>query len=348
MIDMLITIDSTIRQAMKGLDKALEKCLLVVDDNQNLLGTLTDGDLRRSILNGANVSETIEKYYFRDPITLYKGNYTIEDATRLLREKKIEIIPILDKTKKIVDYLTWANIKGENKNKKIMDDISVVIMAGGKGSRMEPFTSVLPKPLIPINEKTIIEHIIERFTDMGCSDFHLTVNYKSKILKAYFEELKPHYSVSFISEDKPLGTAGSLQYLNGKFDKSFFVTNCDILIKSDYLNLHDFHNSGGYDLTLVASSKEYVIPYGTCELNSRGYLSHINEKPIFNFLINTGLYILNPDVLNIIPKNKFYHITDLIKDLKKSGKKVGVFPIDDDAWIDIGQWEEYKKVMKLL
>ena len=148
MIDMLITIDSTIRQAMKGLDKALEKCLLVVDDNQNLLGTLTDGDLRRSILNGANVSETIEKYYFRDPITLYKGNYTIEDATRLLREKKIEIIPILDKSKKIVDYLTWANIKGENKNKKIMDDISVVIMAGGKGSRMEPFTSVLPKPLI--------------------------------------------------------------------------------------------------------------------------------------------------------------------------------------------------------
>ena len=348
MKDITIKLDITIRQAMKVLDKTAEKCLLVVDEDGKLLGALTDGDLRRGILSGMNFSENISGCYNKDATTFTQGNYTQEDAKRVLRDKKLDLIPIIDKDGKVVDYLTWSNINGGKQNKKVLDDVSVVIMAGGKGTRMEPFTSVLPKPLIPIHEKPIIEHIIERFTDMGCSDFHLTVNYKGKILKAYFEELKPDYSVSFVDEIEPLGTAGSLQYLNGKFDKPFFVTNCDIIIKADYVNLYEFHQKGGYDITLVASAKEYIIPYGTCELNGDGHLSHINEKPKYDFLINTGLYILNPDVLSIIPPNKFYHITHMIKNLKNSGKKIGIFPIDDDAWIDVGQWAEYKKVMALL
>ena len=206
----------------------------------------------------------------------------------------------------------------------------------------------MPNPLVPINDKPIIEHIIERFTNFGCTNFHITVNYKARILKAYFDELDPDYLVSFINENKPLGTAGSLQYLEGKFDKPFFVTNCDIIIKANYMNLYKFHQEGGYDVSLVASAKEYIIPYGTCELNGEGHLSQINEKPHYDFLINTGLYLLNPNILELIPKNKFYHITHLIEDAKKQGKKVGVFPIDDEAWIDVGQWAEYKKVMELL
>ena len=348
MKDITVNPNSTIRQAMKVLDKTAEKCLLVVDEHNKLLGSLTDGDLRRGILSGMNFSESISVCYNKDATTFTQGNYTQEDATRVLRDKKLDLIPVIDKDGKVVDYLTWSNINGGKQKKKVLDDVSVVIMAGGKGTRMEPFTNVLPKPLIPIHEKPIIEHIIERFTDMGCSDFHLTVNYKGKILKAYFEELKPDYSVSFVDENKPLGTAGSLQYLKGKFDKPFFVTNCDIIIKADYVNLYEFHQKGGYDITLVASAKEYIIPYGTCELNGDGHLSHINEKPKYDFLINTGLYILNPDVLSIIPQNKFYHITHMIEDLKNTEKKIGVFPIDDDAWIDIGQWAEYKKVMELL
>jgi NDP-sugar pyrophosphorylase family protein len=199
---------------------------------------------------------------------------------------------------------------------------------------------------VPIHDKPIIEHIIERFTELGCSDFYLTVNYKGKILKAYFDELQPDYKVQFIEEQEPLGTAGSLQYLHGRFDQPFFVTNCDIIIKADYTNLYEFHHKGRYDITLVASAKEYVIPYGTCELNSDGYLSHINEKPKYDYLINTGLYVLNPSVLDLIPNNKFCHITHLIENAKKQGKKVGVFPIDDDAWIDVGQWGEYKKILE--
>ena len=348
MKNITIKTNITIRQAMKTLNKTAEKCLLVVDEHDKLLGSLTDGDLRRGILSGMNFSENISECYNKDATTFTKGNYTREDAKRVLRERQLDLIPIVDRDDKVVDYLTWSNINEGKQNEKVLDDVSVVIMAGGKGTRMEPFTNVLPKPLIPIHEKPIIEHIIERFTDTGCSDFYLTVNYKGKILKAYFEELKPDYSVSFVDENKPLGTAGSLQYLKGKFDKPFFVTNCDIIIKADYVNLYEFHQKGGYDITLVASAKEYIIPYGTCELNGDGHLSHINEKPKYDFLINTGLYILNPDVLSIIPPNKFYHITHMIKNLKNSGKKIGIFPIDDDAWIDVGQWAEYKKVMALL
>jgi NDP-sugar pyrophosphorylase family protein len=222
----------------------------------------------------------------------------------------------------------------------------VVIMAGGKGSRLQPFTKILPKPLVPIHEKPIIEHIIERFLEFGCYDFHLTLNYKGRILKAYFEELEPDYQIHFVDEEEPLGTAGSLRFLLGEFTQPFFVTNCDIIVKTDYASLVEFHQMGGYDVTLVASAKEFVIPYGTCELNGDGYLSHINEKPKYDFLINTGLYVLNPDILNLIPENKFYHITHLIEDAINHGKKVGVYPVDDNAWIDIGQWSEYRKVVK--
>ena len=154
--------------------------------------------------------------------------------------------------------------------------------------------------------------------------------------------------VHYIEENEPLGTAGSLRLLDAKLNKPFFVTNCDIIIKADYNSLYEFHLKGGYDISLVASAKEYVIPYGTCELNSNGNLSIINEKPRYDFLINTGLYVLNPNVLELIPKNKLFHFTHLIEEAMKQGNKVGVYPIDDDAWIDVGQWAEYQHAVERL
>jgi dTDP-glucose pyrophosphorylase len=345
MKNIIVKPDISVRQAMKSLNNTAEKCLLVADSKNRLLGTLTDGDLRRSILSGLKFSENISNFYQPKPTILVQNQYTVEDAKQLLRDRKLDLIPIVDEENKIVNYLTWSNMNGGKRVKKVLDNVPVVIMAGGRGTRMEPFTKVLPKPLVPIHEKPIIEHIIEKFTNVGCSDYYITVNYKGKILKAYFEELQPEYKVSFVDENKPLGTAGSLQYLKGKFDNPFFVTNCDIIIKADYTSLYEFHQKNNYDITLVASAKEYIIPYGTCELNGDGHLSHINEKPKYDFLINTGLYVLNPNVLNLIPTDKFYHITHLIADAKNQEKKVGVFPIDDDDWIDIGQWAEYKKAM---
>ena len=126
------------------------------------------------------------------------------------------------------------------------------------------------------------------------------------------------------------------------------VTNCDIIIETDYFDLYEFHNKNNYDITLVASMKNYIIPYGTCELNSEGNLQYINEKPEYDFLVNTGLYVLNTDVLQLIPGNQLYHITHLIEDAQKNGKRIGVYPIDDEAWIDVGQWAEYQKTVNQL
>ncbi len=349
MKDIVVQLGITIHQAMKNLSQTGQKCLVITDEENMLIGTLSDGDLRKAILKGATVRDSIENFYQQKPAVLVEGKYSLSEAKKLFLQHNFDLVPIVNEIGKLEDILLLESIlkNGDNQQKDKLD-VPVLIMAGGKGTRMEPFTKILPKPLVPVNEKPIIEHIIQRFTGFGCHEFHLTVNYKARILKAYFEELQPEYNVTFVDENEPLGTAGSLQYLNGKFDTAFFVTNCDIIIKTDYVSLYEFHRKGGYDITLVASAKEYIIPYGTCELNDAGHLSHINEKPKYDFLVNTGLYVLNPDVLKLIPENKFYHITHLIEDAKNLGKKVGIFPIDDDAWIDVGQWAEYRKVMDQL
>ena len=313
MKDILIKTDISIRQAMKVLNGTAKKCLVVVDNNTRLLGTLTDGDLRRAILDGMGFNESIAAVYNPNPIVIEEGK-SKEELRAYFLENKVDLMPEVDSQNNVVGYKTWEQIFGNGNSKVIYDlEVPVVVMAGGKGTRLEPFTKVLPKPLVPINEKPIIEHIIENFTEVGCSDFYLTVNYKGKILKAYFEELSPEYSVSFVDEPQPLGTAGSLKFLQGRFSKPFFVTNCDIIIKADYRELYRFHIEGDYDITLVASAKEYIIPYGTCELNGNGHLSHINEKPKYELLINTGLYIISPDILEMIPKNDFFHIDSKIK-----------------------------------
>tara|TARA_X000000950_G_scaffold277437_1_gene366844 strand:- start:5569 stop:6618 length:1050 start_codon:yes stop_codon:yes gene_type:complete len=340
---------ATIRQAMKKLSKEGEKCLVITDDKNKLLGTLSDGDIRKGIIKGASISDLIEPIYQKNPVTLKEKNYNIETAKKLFIKYKFDIIPLVNDNSELKNIIFINSIVKKRKSDQEHSlNIPVVIMAGGRGTRLKPFTNILPKPLVPVHEKPIIEHIIDSFSKTGVSKFFITVNYKAKLLKAYFDDLNPIYSVDFIKESIPLGTAGSLKLLEGKIKTPFFVTNCDVIIKSDYHSLYEFHIKGNYDITLVASAKEYIIPYGTCELDENGFLANINEKPSYDFLVNTGLYILNPDIINVIPKNKIFHITSLIDKIIKLNKKVGVYPIDEDSWLDIGQWAEYKKTIKKL
>ena len=346
-INLIINPEKTVKDALKMMSVSGGKSLVVVSGKNLLLGTISGGDIRKSILSGGKLTDKIDQFYCSDPITFSNGNYTNNEVREIFKTKRIDIIPIINEKKELIEILEWSDFLDDKpRNDFDLKDTPVVIMAGGRGSRLEPFTNVLPKPLIPVHEKPIIEHIIEKFTDVGSQNFYLTINYKGKIMKAYFDELSPEYNVSFVEEIEPLGTAGSLRFLNGKFTTPFFVTNCDIIINIDYSNLMKYHKEEKNDITLVASTKEYIIPYGTCELNDKGDLSHINEKPKYDFLINTGLYILNPELLSLIPESKFYHITHLIEDSKNLGNKVGVYPIDDDLWIDIGQWAEYKQAIE--
>jgi NDP-sugar pyrophosphorylase family protein len=166
------------------------------------------------------------------------------------------------------------------------------------------------------------------------------------MIKAFFEELPIAKYLHYITEDIPLGTAGALKKLKNIVNTTFIVSNCDILIKDDYSKIVDFHKAGNYDLTLVASMQHYTIPYGVCYIENGGDLKGISEKPEYDYLVNTGMYVLEPGVIDFIPDNTFYHITHLIEDLKKNNRRIGVYPVYEKAWIDIGQWEEYKNAIK--
>ncbi len=344
-----IKASSTIINALKQIGRSAEKNLVVVDENGKLKGTLSDGDLRRAILNKKKFTDKIFKIYNKKPIFFYKDSFDIKTIKSKLISNKIFFAPIIDKKKYLVDVVTWNTIFGNKKiDQNFNKKIPVVIMAGGKGTRLEPFTKVLPKPLIPIDDKTVIERIIEKFRNFGLDTFYISINYKSKIIKSFFEELNPNYKVKFLEEKKPLGTIGSLGFIKQKINEDIIITNSDIIVDLDIKDFYNFHKDNKNDLSIVVAAKEYEIPYGSCEINSKGKLTKINEKPILNFLVNTGLYILNNASLKKIKKNKRLDMDELINHLLKKKKKVMVFPVSEKSWIDIGQWVEYKKTIEKL
>ena len=175
--------------------------------------------------------------------------------------------------------------------------------------------------------------------------FFISINHKAKIIKSYFEELSPSYSIEYIEETKQLGTIGALAFLTGKLSKPILVTNCDIIIDTDYNELLEFHLNNNYDISLVASVMQHKIPYGICEIENGGILSKFSEKPEYSFLASTGMYIINKSLLQLIPENTFYHITHLIEKVRGNGGKVGVFPISENSWFDTGEWQEYRKTL---
>ena len=259
-------------------------------------------------------------------------------------------VPVVNSSREIVRLLFWKEMfqGGVAIKPKRRLNLPVVIMAGGQGTRLAPFTSVLPKPLIPVGDRTVIEVIIDQFLPYGLDRFHLSVNYKSKILKSFFEELAPSYSVAYLEEKEPRGTAGSLRELYSPTPDHLIVTNCDIVIQADYADLVSFHADNNYDLTLVASLKDYHIPYGVCELEKGGSLGRITEKPQYSFLVNTGMYVVRRDRLDLIPENARCDMTDFIARIKEAGGRIGVFPIGENAWVDTGEWTEYRKALENL
>ncbi len=339
----------TIRQAMEQLETTEEKIVFVVDADLHLIGSLTDGDIRRWILSDGDLQAQVLRVCNRNPhvaLDDYDPNQLRDD----MLNRNYGCVPVINRKREIVRLVFWKELfQGEARVKPVISlDLPVVIMAGGRGTRLAPFTNVLPKPLIPVGDRTIIEIIIDQFLAYGLKDFHLSINYKSKILKSYFEELAPPYSVSFIEEKEPRGTAGGLLPLHASGSDSIIVTNCDIVIQANLADLVAFHNENNYDLTLVASLKDYKIPYGVCELEKGGGLACITEKPQYSFLVNTGMYVVRRDRLNLIPEQGVCDMTDFIATVKNMGGRIGVFPIGENAWIDTGEWAEYRKAIDSL
>jgi dTDP-glucose pyrophosphorylase len=345
----LVPETSTVRQAMEQLERTEEKVVFVVDANSRLIGSLTDGDIRRWILSDGDLKARVLNVCNRKPYIVEEG-YSLETVRADMVNGNYGCVPVVRQSGEIVRLLFWKELFQGTVAKKPKQrlEVTVAIMAGGAGTRLAPFTNVLPKPLIPVGDRTIIEMIIDQFLPYGLNEFHLAVNYKSKIIKSFFEELAPPYSVKYIEETEPRGTAGGLSVLHEQGPKNLIITNCDILVQADYAELATFHAKNGYDLTLVASLKDYHIPYGVCELGKGGELAQITEKPMYSFLVNTGMYIVRRDRLGLIPAAGRCDMTEFIDKIKLAGGRIGVFPIGANAWTDTGEWSEYRKALENL
>lgn len=336
--NLLINNYAKIKDAFKKISIGGQKCLIVINKDGFLEGTISDGDLRKCIINNKKLNQTIYEFYNKKPFCV-KKNFNIEKLKKIFINKKYDLIPVVDNKKKIIDILTWEKIFKSKKKQNKLNNL-VVIMAGGKGTRLDPFTRVLPKPLIPIKNKTIIEHILDEFKKNGLRKFVISLNYKGRILKSFLEEFNTTNQIKYIEEKRPMGTIGSLKLFKEKTNEPIIVANCDSLIKSNYADIVNFHKKNNFDLTLIVSSKEYKIPYGTCILEGN-LLKKIIEKPKFNFFTNTGMYIISKDLIKLIP-NKKIGAVEFINTCKQMKKKIGVYPIDDDLWVDIGQWAEFQ------
>jgi len=335
----------SIFDAMKQLDENGQRLLVVVSsDTKKMLGVVTDGDIRRYILKSGDLRAEIHVITNTTPILLKRWN--LKKGRQLFQEKSIMAIPVVDKEHRLESVMVWEDVFKKEKAKGYIG-LPVVIMAGGKGTRLYPYTNILPKPLIPIGDIPIVERIMNRFGVFGCQEFYLVINHKKNMIKAYFNELDKQ-SIHYIEESKPLGTAGGLSKLVGQIDQTFIVTNCDVLIDGDYTEILRHHKQQGNKITIISSVKHEVLPYGVIELNENQRIKSIKEKPAYQLLVNTGVYILEASVLADIPKDTFYHMTDLIARYLDEGKEVGIFPISDDAWMDMGQIGELEKMVERL
>jgi len=343
-----VPIHLSIRNAVKQMDEGGIGFCVCVDDEDKVIGVISDGDFRRAILNGISLNENVLSITNKNFKYLNKG-YLKEDALELFRETVVQHIPVLenDKLVEIITEEIFFSIKDKEKYRDFLN-IPVVIMAGGKGTRLDPFTRILPKALIPIGDKPMIEIIMDEYAKYGVTNFYISVNHRAKMIKAYFEDQDIGYKIKYTDESRPLGTAGALRFLEHKIDSTFFVSNCDILINDDYCKIYEFHKDGNFDLTLVASMQHHTVPYGVCEIENEGHLKEIREKPEYDFLVNTGMCVLEPLVFKLIPIDEYFDMTDLISKGQKEGLSVGVYPVSEKSYIDVGQLAGYKKTLNLL
>ncbi len=351
-IDLVITSSASLLYAIKQMDKIKRKLLIVFQENK-FYSLLSIGDIQRAILAGKDLGNTLVAETVKDKeLFLCYESDSIDHIKKEMMAIRCEFMPILDMSHNLKKVYFWEDFFiGDIVNKEqssSLVNVPVVIMAGGEGKRLRPITNVLPKPLIPFGEKAIVQVIMESFRRFGATKFTMSVNYRAEMIRFYFDSLKEKdYSVDYITEDKPLGTAGSLYLAKDKIHSTFFLSNCDIVVNHNYSEILDYHKERKNLITAVSALKIYEIPYGTFEVSNDGHFKSIVEKPELSYMINTGMYILEPEVFNYINEGEFLHITDLMGKINAYGKRVGIYPINASSWIDVGNWKEYNKISKI-
>lgn len=340
---LLIDENISVLKAMECMDKAAKKVLFIHSEGK-LLASLTDGDVRRWILSQGSLDEKVINAANTSP------KYLVEEekykANEYMKKYAIEAVPIVDSNREVQTI-----IFRDDKEIYVQDNdlhIPVVMMAGGLGTRLYPYTKILPKPLVPIGEIPIAEHIINRFCEFGCKDYFLIVNHKKNMIKAYFNEIEKKYNVNYIDEEKPLGTGGGLSLLRGKIDETFILTNCDILITSNFSKIYKYHKKTGNVVTMICSLKTFTVPYGVVDIGEEGTIEQMREKPTLSFFTNTGCYFVEPEVLHEIEYNCAISFPEIMEQCKQDGKKVGVYPIGEKEWMDMGEIDGLERMKSML
>lgn len=345
--DKIITSKDTIHYALKMMDGHRTKLVFVID-NDVFVSILTIGDIQRAIIRNSSLSDPVSSILDKEKIYASDKD-SIEHIKDVMFKELIDCMPVLNDKGEIVDVLFWDEVFKESvAENRAKIDIPVVIMAGGKGTRLKPLTNVIPKPLVPIGDKTILEVIMDQFESIGCHKFYMSVNYKADMIKYYLNQLDHKYDIDFFMEDKPLGTIGSVSLLKGKILTPFFVSNCDSINEQDYRDVYDYHVNNYNDMTIVTMVKSFKIPYGVIETGEDGLMVSLQEKPEHTYMVNSGVYILNSELIDEIPEGEFFHITHLMEKVKARGGRVGCFPVSEDSWKDMGEWPEYLKMIRVL
>lgn len=328
--------NSTIKEALAIIDKGALQIALVVDENDKLLGTITDGDIRRGLLKGLDLNSTVEPIVYKTP-TIATLSDTKEKILKLALLKKLHQIPIVSTEGKIVGLQEIEElIKPKVKTNK------VVLMVGGLGTRLRPLTEDVPKPMLQVGNKPILETIVDKFAEYGYINIVMCVNYKSHIIQDYFGNgTKFGVNIEYILEEQRMGTAGALSLLKEKPTEPFFVMNGDLLTNVNFEHLHDYHMSNNALGTMCVREYDFQVPYGVVNIEESKILS-IVEKPVHKFFVSAGIYMLSPTVLEYIPENEFFDMPTLFETLIGEDKKTVSFPLRE-YWLDIGRIEEYQK-----
>ncbi|WNL27659.1 nucleotidyltransferase family protein [Arcobacter cryaerophilus gv. pseudocryaerophilus] len=328
--------NATIKEALAIIDKAAMQIALIIDENDKLIGTITDGDIRRGLLKGLVLNSSIQSIIFTTP-TICKVSDTKEDILKIALSKKLHQIPIVDDDGKVLGIQEIEElIKPKDKINK------VILMVGGLGTRLRPLTETTPKPMLKVGNKPILQTIVEKFAEYGYTNIVMCVNYKSDIIQDYFKDGSDFgVNIEYILEEQRMGTAGALSLLKDKPNEPFFVMNGDLLTNVNFEHLHNYHIATNSMATMCVREYDFQVPYGVVNIKDSKIVS-IEEKPIHKFFVSAGIYMLSSEVLNYIPKNEFFDMPTLFEKLISLNQNTVSFPIRE-YWLDIGRMEEYKK-----
>lgn len=340
--DVLIEENTDIRTAVEKLERVRCK-VMYVTKNGKLVASISDGDVRRFILRNGDVSLTLPHIANYNP-QAFLGERK-EEVNKVFEDTDIFSVPIINSNNEIVSII-FRN--GNRIDREYYLNYPVVMMAGGRGTRLYPYTKILPKALIPVGEIPISEMIFNRFHNYGCNDFYILVNHKKNMIQAYYDAIEREYHVTYIKEDKPLGTGGGLFLLKDIIDKDFFLINCDIMIDADYSEIVNIHIKDNNFITIVAAKYSHTVPYGVISCTDEFEYCGMQEKPVNEYLINTGMYLVSHDVLKRMPKEQNISFPELIDIFRGEGEKIGVYCVNESAYMDMGQLEELEKMRKRL